>query len=99
MRHPPVSCFSIHSDSPHHVFRISQHHQARKAPSETDRDACSYSKQKLQGTHVGRNKKQLAKLNAFPMVKHKSSLKTKNRSFMQQHEALNVFSKWAYMQI
>ncbi|OUC42661.1 NUC130/3NT domain protein [Trichinella nativa] len=73
------------------VKKPKQDRQARKASAEAGRDASRYTKQKSKGTHVGRNKKQVAKLKAFPMVKHKSALKRKNRSFRQQQQALRQY--------
>ncbi|KRY35802.1 Protein SDA1 -like protein [Trichinella spiralis] len=73
------------------VKKPKQDRQARKASAEAGRDAGRYTKQKSKGTHVGRNKKQVAKLKAFPMVKHKSALKRKNRSFRQQQQALRQY--------
>ncbi|KRZ12612.1 Protein SDA1 -like protein [Trichinella zimbabwensis] len=73
------------------VKKPKQDRQARKASAEAGREAARYGKQKSKGTHVGRNKKQLAKLKAFPMVKHKSALKRKNRSFRQQQQALRQY--------
>ncbi|KAL1229053.1 Protein SDA1 -like protein [Trichinella pseudospiralis] len=73
------------------VKKPKQDRQARKASAQAGREAAKYGRQKSKGAHVGRNKNQLAKLKTFPMVKHKSALKRKNRSFRQQQQALRQY--------